>query len=764
MDKLSRTLGVLIAFSAHASNAQEKIPGSSQSEVKENLVVEEVVVSAQRSIQSVQDVPISMVVLNSDALDRNNVIDFSETLDLTPGISSGATNSPVARALTIRGVGTSVIDGAAPSVPIFIDGVAAASVGVAFTTLMDPQQIELLRGPQGTLYGKNAPGGAYNITTKAPSTERMEGKVAATYSQWDANNEPTTDLRASVNIPITESVAIRASALRGDSEGGIDLVSPLATDDATGGKDHIAARVRLLADLNEQSTLDLIANYQDLENTYNVQTYDGQVPATGGFSNIPATFTDFGDRVVYSNAAGVSRTDVKDFSARYQLNADWTTLDVIAGYQEFATDGFQIQGGDFPITPTPISEFEVINEIRTLEARISNSGDSFDYLAGVYLSETESSSFIGLGGFESFTEQEGSDAALFANITWHLADQWDLATGLRYEDGTRDINSEINAPGFEPISRELDFEHLSWSLKLNYFLNENTTGYVAIDNAYRAGGVTSFAAGVRAIGAAVAGTPLDPDGIVLGLAEDFTDYDEEVSTAFEVGVKGSALDQRLRYNAAAFYQVFDDYITRVDGFAVSNPLLNLTGASAFATSLLFNAEEVVTQGIEFDFSYAITENWSGSFAVAYFDATVEEFADRLCTPNDNNATDLFCPAEPGSDLKLQPRWNSNLQLTYVKSFSNGWAFNSNFSWTWNSEVSADLEIEDYNDPLNFFNVNAGVSNENWVLSLWAKNLTDEVAVQTVNQFPTFDPANPLTVSGPLTYNGREYGLTLSYIF
>lgn len=721
--------------------------------------LEEILVTAQRRTQNLQNVPISISVVSAQELARNAIFNFSETVQLTPGVEVNAT-SPTLASIKLRGVGPDFFAaGAAQSVPIFVDEVAASQPGAVFSTLNDVQRIELLRGPQGTLYGRNAPAGAYNITTVAPSFDGVSGFVQGSYSEWENNGEATVDTRGALNLPLMdEQLALRISGVYAESDGSIKMGSPLATEDSTGGKDHKGLRVRLLWVPSADSEIHLHADYQDLTDYYGWQSYEGLVPSTGGSNSLPAIYSDFNDRTDYGTFRSGSETEVEGFALRYLRTAELADVAAVLGYQKFDTLFVQNQ------SPNPTDEegrvdVDLVTEQYTLELRISDAGDAFDYVAGVFLisRETEADSFLGVGGADVFNyvETDSQGQAAFGNVTLHLAQAWDFSVGLRYDENTDKLFSDVDVSNFPAvIDEKLDSSHLSWSLKLSNYINDNTTAYLAIDNAYREGGLNPYGPAILSIGEV-----LQNDQIV-DTAPLFFSTDEEVSTAFELGVKGTLMDKKLRYSADIFYQEYKDHITMLP--QPNSPDLDILGA--LYTLVNDNVAEVVTQGIELDMTYLASKHWTVDFRLAYSDATIEKWDTKFCSDEFGDPVgEAICAADSGQDLTNLPKINTNTQVNYARPLENDWLLFSNLSWTWRSRSVGERLTERYNDPLNFINVSIGLTDGRFLVRLWGKNLTDEIAGQLPKNTENGDPSLPSALTLPFT-SGREIGLTVGYDF
>jgi iron complex outermembrane receptor protein len=587
--------------------------------------LEEVVVTAQKREESLKDVPISMAVVGAEELSQLNIFDFTETANLTPGVAFFP--AVQAAAIRLRGVGPGSFALTSPqSVAVFIDDIAQGSVGAAFSTLVDVERIELLRGPQGTLYGQNAPGGAYNITTKAPKTDEFEGYVEGSYTQQEETSDlEGIDVRGAVNLPLVEdTLAVRLAGVYADSDGYIEVKNPVPGEDSTGGKDHKAARARVLWAIDDRSDIVWTSNYADLEDHPEDFNPQGNVPGTGGEGEPPAVDNRFKDNYYYGDFISDAQTDLKDTSLHYRRDFDITNVDVLASWQDFDTS-FLDNRQPYP-GRTARFDIQLDWETTTAEWRVSDTGDTFDYIAGLYYADRDIDGYfnVDLSGtrLEGPAIGSGDVKAAYANFTWHLTEKWDLTTGARYDKN--DVWTESN---FEflifnsVVDATDDWEHPSWSIKLRYFHDPNTTAYLAIDNAYKQGGFNNLIPGVLAL------EPILP--FTGDIADNMLMFDEETSTAFELGIKGNALDARFSYSLAVFYQEFDDHQIAQPGEveALMTPLGDL---NALMAAQLTNAEEVVTQGVEAELFYLLGDNWDLGFRFAWFDAYIEEWSYRYC--------------------------------------------------------------------------------------------------------------------------------------
>lgn len=725
--------------------------------------LEEILVSAQRIEQNLQDVPISMAVVGREELSELNIFDFTETAALTPG--ADFTPGGQSAAIRLRGVGPGSFTLTAPqSVAIFIDEFSQIGVGVVFRTLVDVERVELLRGPQGTLYGLNAPSGAYNITTRAPNTDKIEGYIESSYSQFDNGGLDTIDLRGAINIPLVDdTLAIRLSGAHVDSDGYVKVENPNAGTDSTGGVEQSSVRSRLRWTINPDMDLTWNVAYNDSDDnpafSFNVE---GLVPGTGEGTALPAVINKFEDNRYYGDFVSRATGDLFDTNVHFRWTAEHFNLDYLLSYQDLQSDLFDNRE-PFPGFDSSF-DIRLDSEQYTTELRFSHSGESLDYIAGLFYSERElvDGNFnLRVAGAQLIGPASGlsTSTAAFANLTFHLAEQWDLTTGARYEMNSVETQSTFDFIGLQSVvDDELDFDHLSWSIKLRHYFNEQHTAYLAIDNAYKQGGFNNLTPSLATI------VPLFPQ--IPDLEEASTRmlaFDEETSTAFELGAKGSWLDGALAYNFAVFYQEFQDHqVTQADTVALDTGLGDL---NTLFLNQLVNVDEVTTKGVEFDVSLLFGDYWNIGARVAYFDPEIEEWNFRFC-PRGEESSDvqLICPTGGGEPLNNLPNWNTNLQLGQARPIAQDWLFYGRLSWSWQSERGTSDDREDF-DPSNLVGLTLGFRQTDGGLDIrfWGKNLTDENGLNPSLRNgldPTLEENSLRGEYRP----GREFGVTLSYTF
>lgn len=748
---LTRSSSLVVAALGFATSA----PLLAQS-IDSSRVLEELTVTAQKREELLQNVPISMSVVSMSTLRDLNIFEFQELAELIP--SSSVNRGLQTGSIRLRGVGPSAFTVSAPeSVAIFVDQFPQSRAGSVLATLHDVERVAVLRGPQGTLYGQNAPVGVYNISTRKPDTQALNGYVQSSYSAFDGDDDREIyDIRGAVNLPLVRNaLGLRLAGVYRDDEGFATAENPASSFDAAGGRDLHALRARLLWLPGSRSQVMWTSNLQDVTSFPISGNFDGQVPGTGGNNPPPAQQTRFEDRAYWGEERGEVDGKLQDTGIHWVYEADRARLDVLASYQSFETDARQnrrafIGGSDN-------FQFEANYDIASLEVRASAEGPQFDYVAGVYIYDKSvdvdvdlllgSTNVLGIG-------QERTETwAAFGNVKYHINPQWDIALGLRID--TNDVSADYDT-GFAAAPRtNLDdrnaFDHVSWSAKLLWYPVSRATVYLALDNATKQGGYNPLVSTAEVFG--------EEFPQISAIVEENLRYDEETTTAFELGVKGRALRNRLRYNIAVYYQRFDDYQLTHQG---NREILDSAGD--FFTNVITNADEVATRGMEFSATYLFGRRWTLNHRLAYFDADILEWDRRFCSPGESTALgQVYCAVE---DMPLNnlSKWGANTRLRYQRPWRK-WNLYALLNWSWRSEVDEVRLTDQFVTDKSRFNLSVGARSaaHNLDVRLWAKNLTDTDLNQSPGLQRNGDRSQPDAFRGGYT-RGREVGLTVSYRF
>jgi iron complex outermembrane receptor protein len=652
-------------------------PASAQTQPEENEETSEldvIFVTAQKREQSLQEVPIALTYVDGAQIDTLGGYNIEQLKLLVPALNIRKTNTALNQSLFLRGVGTiNFAIAAQPSVATVLDGVVLSSAGEAFGDLYDIERIEVLRGPQGTLFGKNASAGVVNIISKAPS----EDFGAYFDLGWFEDNERR--LRAAVNAPLSPNLLTRTTVTWGDFDGYIDNISSSAAGGTLNGYDRKGIRTVWVADPSENVVLTFIGDYRDSDDNCCVEVI-GQAP-TG--TNGPAL-----NSILRTNFRGDSTRDVRqNFEMRsteeawgLSLQADVeyenATLTSITAYRTW--DSTEFREGDWLDTPAAYvgNAFAQLHdfgpqETDTLsqELRLAGSTDIVDYVLGAFYSKTDSERFFrrdtivcrsttsapdatGLAPCRpgsSVIESPSANAlfgadfknlAVFADGSFPVFDSWKLIGGLRW---TRDEISYQHLYNFSPIpgpgirnqagggtarlSGSDESSEVSGRAGLQWEVNDDLMTYLTYSRGYKGPAFNVF-------------FNMGPNNTAV--------IDAETADSFELGFKSTLGDGRYILSGAAFSTEYDNF--------QANNFLFLNGA---LITTLTNAGEVKTEGVELEVLAQASDALTFSAGVAYADAHVVEFPVPAGAPPGTRPT-----VRSGTQLPLAPKLKASFGGQY----------------------------------------------------------------------------------------------------
>lgn len=694
--------------------------------------LEEIVVYARKTDENKQTVPISMVVNTGEQLEAAQIVEFQDITKVTPGLTI-TSDDPTSTSMKIRGVGLSFFGLAAdPGVVITVDEFPQSRIGSVFGAFLDVRQVEVLKGPQGTLYGRNAPSGVISIWSNRPDYDGLHGRMELSSSSHD-----TYLGEGAINIPlIDDKLAVRLAHVHRESDGYTDLARyervPTSADASnyvfSGQKVHAddvdgdSSRATILFEPIESLSFTARYNHTDYKNGLVSQVADGPMI----FTEDSAVVVPGGDVFVADRNDNIMFQDNKDYSD-YELDegglrTEWTTdagrIIALTQYQEFDTELSET----IDAKPAPFAQPRMLtsnDELFSQELRWhSEIGDSVEYLAGAFYAKHDI--YISYEQLEQATQQlitvfgtaENKSYALFTNFTYQLDEQWSFSLGGRYNDEEETMASNLAIPALpdgnigQVNDRQTD-DNTSFSFKARYQYTPELLFYLAVDSAYKSGGYNPQVANISSV---------IPGDNIAALERDFLEYPAEESIAYELGVKSVWLDQSLLVNLAVFYQDFDDF----QNFAA--PESDRIGG--FSLGVLINSVDTVnTQGVELETSWLISDDWTASFTSSYADATVDDWQRSFCDEEDSTADplQLYCPKSSGQRLNDDAKWTANAQLAYRRplDFYDMTLF-GNLSYAFQGEKGGDND-----SSLGTLDANIGVEIDNWSLKAWSTNLLDE---------------------------------------
>ena len=810
-----------------------------------SFAIEEVVVTARKRSENLQEVPIAISAIDAETMERAGVERAGDYISLISNVTLVDTANVGDTQVSIRGI-VSTRD-AESTFAYVVDGVLSTNPNSFNEELFDVEQIEVLKGPQGALYGRNAVSGAILVTTKKPGDE-TEAEIAV-----GIGNNNAFKARAVVSGPVGEDMAGRIAVSTRETDG-------FYSNSFSGGKGTVdyledtSARARLVWNVSDDLELDFRAGYTDVSGgainfnaAFAIPAFEAAFGSPAFFAdpneldfnftfNVPGeneqTTTDFSVKADYTMdgmdlVASFAYTDLEEYllsdgtSATfygYELTpacqADRATLNsftrpdlfgpvaapfVVLPSGDPANDFAGVYG---PYTPTSCDGYqyqERNQEDMSIDVRlVSTDESSTRWIAGAYWAEIEREVVVAYGadtggGFlrQPYVPASGPNPtdllfwdnfdttvmALYGQMEFDLADNWELALAARYDREERTVdnqvpnvsNSGLNVnllgPGFTPLpinpalqggeipNRSADFNQLQPKVTLSWAASDQVNWYASYGMGFRSGGFNSvgtsdtlnfwFNSGFGGPGEAV--------DAQLQITDD---YDKEVSTSLELGFKGEFNDRRVRVNAAAFRTDVDD-----------NQFFEFFAGPFGLLRTVTTIDELTIQGFEIDATFAVTENLSIYGGAGFLDSEIRKNRNR--------------PLSVGNDVPQAPNNSSNLGVQWVSSVRSGidlvarvdyqrvgkmhfhtlqgeqtpTIWNAFFAPGFNSDFSKSARDS-------YHTVDARISLEaaDWTITAWGRNITDEQYLQEVIPAPEFGG----TFNHPSARDA--YGVDLTYRF
>lgn len=678
------------------------------SDERRGFVIEEIVVTAQRRTENLQDVPITVSTLKGEDF-RNLFLAGEDIRALSArisGLNVESSNGRVAPRFYIRGLGNTDFDLAASQpVSIVMDEIVMENVILKSTPIFDVEGVEVLKGPQGTLFGRNTPAGIVKFDTRKP-TEELDAYATVT---WGSRNTVTSE-GALGGALVPGKLSARVSGLVQRRDDFIDN-GFTGEKDALGGFREAAARLQLLFTPTENFSALAGFHYRDLNGTSAV--FRANIIGPGN-NKLNANF-DRGTVFFDEGDNNTQKYDGWGTNLKLTLNLDGFSITSISAFE--TTDGFgigDIDGGFGAVflgpgnfgpgfIPFPAVTQDAIDDLDqfTQEIRIASEGTGpFSWQFGGFffdsdLQITTSPFFVA----PSTVQHENTSWAVFGQGSYDLTDDLTFTAGLRYTDDDKDFRA-IASP--IPVADvDLDDDKLSWDFAFNYRVNNDLSLYARHARGFRA-------PTIQGRDVAFFGQP--------------STADSETVKSFEGGIKSVLFDRRLRFNAAGFwYQIKDQQLSAIGG------------AGNFVQ--LVNAEKGVGFGFETDAEVILTENLSVALSFAYNDTelkdgslTVAPCGSGLCTvldPLDGNGNALV----DGNPFPQAPKTTFYATVNYEYPVSNRGKIFASTDWAIQGQTNFFLfQSEEFNSSGNFEGgARIGYSHNNgqYEIAFFSRNITDE---------------------------------------
>lgn len=696
--------------------------------------IDEVITTAQRRAETAQDVPVSLTVLSAEDLEVRQIEDTLDLQAYVPNLNLGTnTGTSNAARIFLRGIGEDESRGLVePAVGTYVDGVYMGRLVGSLFDLVDLEQIEVLRGPQGTLYGRNSNGGAIKITSKRPDTEGFAANGKLTIG----NNE-RLDLKGVVNMPISDSTAIRVSGLYRTRDGFFDIAPGPSFGNAVyeniGQLDTMAVRASLSQDFGNWNLL-ITGDYTDDDSdpipSSIVDTLDADgdlftiepAPGTACFNDgatqptAPAGPFQF-TRPVGCFAGFTNETKSRGLSAQLTGDIGMFTIQSTSAFRRL-DDSLSSHIG-FPYLQDTDQE-QLSQEVTAS----SNFDGPFNFVSGVYYFKED----LNLDTAFVFPFRVAADVESFAIFGQgeYRAGDFTLTGGLRYTDENRDFEGIAFSSG---LTNAVDVggSNVSYTAKVDYDVNEDILLFA------------SYATGFK--GAAVSPDCFSPVACFLPVTE------EEVGT-IELGFKSRLADDRVRLNGTYFNSQYDDL-----QIAATVPGLGFTR---------FNVDETKISGFEFDFTFAPNERFELNANLGLLDGEYEQLSllqaqSLLGALGAANCPGGVATVDCAQDLELKnaPSFKANIGAIYNQPFANGiLTFSGDISFESDSfNLVANAPFSAATDAPDLLNGRIAYKPDDafWNVAVWARNLTDREYFRAGTA-----TGNAVYAAEPMTY-GIDFG-------
>lgn len=785
---LGSALCWVTAASAQTMPAPDPAPTAPQGQTDSADVAapaaDDIVVTAQRRTERLLDVPVSIVATSGDRLERLNLNAATDLQFVTPGLTLGDSNTPRGQGLRIRGIGTNVFaDGIEQSVGTVVDGVPLARAGQGLADLVDIERVEVLRGPQGLLFGRNASAGLINIVTRRP-TEQLSFIGNATYG---SDNE--IDLSAGLSGPIVaDRVLARVSGYLNRRDG---FVTNRFNGNDLNNRNEYGFRGTLEIRATDNLEILLRGDYSKRDNDCCIWTV--RQFATAATDPRPGTLflSDFTGplatgpeaREINGNGEYVSRVKSRGVSGEVNLKLGDYTLTSLTAYRRWN----QADNNDADISPSNVLDrnygandlsqfsqelrlsspakqpiefvaglfyfdssnkgnFQQIGRFALSLARLQNLGISLPLAPGVTLAPNQ------LFGRDVATTIDVKDYAAFGQATLHVTPALSLIAGGRVtrtevgidfaRTGTPGANAFnfVLGAAFAPLafSASTTDTNFSWRVGAQYALGPNANIYASVARGYKGPGYNNLLDIVVPAGAT---------------AQDFTKVRPEVPTAYEIGYKASLLDRRLTVTVALFQTDFKDFQAQIVEFQPG---------SSIGSFAIRNAGKLRTRGMELEFAARPSDRLSVGMGFSYNDAKFRSFTGASCPRLGALVTTVGAPCGPvvagganatsfdasGQSVTNAPKFSGNVDARYEAPIGGSVTGFVQANYYWRSDTTFGLYPVNIPNPTvqdgyGILNGSIGVDiGKKATIAVFAKNLLDQNFVTSIADLP-FDAAGGL---------------------
>lgn len=692
---------------------------------------DEIIVTANKRSESVQRVPISVVAIAPQVLSAAGVLSTTQLQQVTPGFSFSQSGEAKLNSFYVRGVGTYALSSALESsVGVAVDGVPLARVGGSISDIVDIERVEVLKGPQGTLFGKNATAGLVSIVSRKPELGVNSAEIRASYGSFNEFN-----IDGAVNVALGNSAALRLTAWRFGYDGFVYGQDGREYNN----KNSYGARLGLKLEPSSDLSITLLGQYDGRDDNGTVNTFrkfNGVPP----FATINEPY-ELSTGIVPSPRNRTANIGPRPFGKGdnyyitglidYDLGGGYS-LSSVTSYRDVKSSG-QIDpwSTDSPaIRLLQLRDDEEYDQF-TQELRLSSPTDqALSFVAGLFyydfkVHDVQLQGFRGtpVPGLSQYTRRNIADNALknyaaFGELTWRIVPGIRLLAGLRQSHdkvtgsfarervGTDVLPIPGSAAIFTFTPRDISYNTTSYRIGGQVDIARDVMAYATASRGYKAPGFNLTQS-------------LTPATIVNDAR-----VEAEIAKSIEVGIKSQFFDRKLTINISAFDSTFSNFQTTV-GIPTTPP-----------TFIIQNAPELKSTGVEFEISARPIPGLSLGVNGAYIDARYTDFDTAACYPGQPTRP-VGTPLTPGfcigglqtlDDYPLanSPKFSLNASVRYETALTSDWRGFAGLTYSGRTRTyyEANRNPDHTQGGYGFFNLNAGVSSEDghWTASVYARNI------------------------------------------
>ena len=736
---IASLLSGLTAVPAHSDEVQP--------EMFKHGAIEEIVITATKRDTGLQETPVSVTAHNSDALDIRGISSAGDLQLIVPGLVVTDDTSGVSPQIAIRGTSTAnTLPGGDPSVPIHINGHYNQATQYVMRDMLDVERVEVLRGPQGTLYGRNAIGGSINVITKRP-TDEQEGMLSI-----DLGNYRKANVQAVLSGPFTDQLRGRLVFSGERRDGYVENISLSADQDDLLSSDYRSVRGSLEYDLAENIQLYTSAyRYSDKGDPYVWRTtgdLDGEY-----YSTLPEDYVHITNidpfKVKFDTPNGGS-DDAKGFAIDVDWDLESLLFRSLSAYDRSQTTWYtDLDGTDAApqVTWDRFIEYETVSQELQL---LSMSDESLEWIVGLFYykekSVTSTDLLIApeLYGLEVSVINEpkntmnGESFGAYGNVDYGITENLALTFGARFTRDEKQMkrgqitryDSQIFSSDESNLAGEWDKS--TFKIGLNYTSEKDYMLFASYSTGFKSGGFNSFST--------------------------FEDsYDPETVKALEIGIKSDLMNDRLRINVSAFHNDYQDKQEMVSQFSIEN---------IASLARIANVASATIKGVEMEVKASLTEQFQIDGSLSHLSATYDEFLNADVRRPHLGEIDLS-----GNQLGYAPDWKIHLGFQYDKQLRRGLGrLLARLDYSWVSKHYTDgfnreeQRSEGLSDEIpSYRTINAKLDwmsyDEQWSASLYVKNLLDDENL--IYSLPSYQGGN---IHSKSWASPRTYGVKVSYEF